>query len=668
MKKDQTSDIQQEASHEMTEEQIQELLSKFDKEARYRNYRGLLGKIVTLFAISFSLFQLYTATFGVLASQLQRTVHLAFGLGLIFLLYPAYKDAKRDKLPWYDLILSLLGIGVGLYWVFNYKDLIYRAGMYTDLDIFIGLLAVLLVLEAARRVVGIPITVIAGLFMLYAVYGKYMPGFLQHRGVSFKRLISHMYYTLDGILGTPLSVSATFIFLFLLFGAFLEKTGVGQYFNDLALLIAGRQVGGPAKVAVFSSALQGTISGSSVANVVTSGSFTIPMMKKTGYRPEFAGAVEAAASTGGQLMPPIMGAAAFLMAEFTGISYWQIAKSAAIPALLYFTGIWIMVHLEAKRVGLKGVSKEELPDKKEILSKLYLLLPLFVIIGLMMAGFSPIRSALLGIVSVIMVGAVRKETRMSFHDILKALENGARTALGVVAATAAAGMIVGVVTLTGLGLKFANGLIVLANGEILLTLFFTMIASLILGMGAPTTANYIITSTMAAPAIILLMAGPGATEISTSVILSAHMFAFYFGIIADITPPVALAAFAATGISGGRPIRTGVEASRLAIAAFLIPYIFVLSPELLIIDSTLFESLFVIMTSLMGMLGVGAGLMGYWLRPMPWYERIISLSAGLMLIKPGAITDATGLGILALIYMIQYIQTRKPQLLTDKKS
>lgn len=643
---------------EMTEEEMQEMLSKYDKESRFRRYQGKLALLVRIFAISFSLFQLYTAIFGTLASQLQRSVHLAFGLGLIFILYPMTRKLKNDKLPWYDIILSLLGISVGLYWVFEYEDLIYRAGAYTNVDIAVGAIALLLVLEAARRVVGLPITIIAVLFLLYARFGAYMPGFLQHRGVNGERLISHMYYTLDGILGTPIGVSSTFIFLFLLFGSFLVKTGVGQYFNDLSLFLAGKQVGGPAKVAVLSSAFQGTISGSSVANVVTSGSFTIPMMKKAGYRKEFAGAVEAAASTGGQLMPPIMGAAAFLMAEFTGIDYWTIAKAALVPALLYFTGVWIMVHFEAKRTGLKGLSDEEIPEKKEVLTKLYLLLPLFVIIGFLMAGFSPIKAALYGIISTVLVGAIRKETRMSLKDILDALENGARVALGVVAATAAAGIIVGSVVLTGLGLKFANGLVSLADGHLILTLFLTMIASILLGMGSPTTANYIITSTMTAPAIVLLLAGPDPANITVSILLSAHMFAFYFGIIADITPPVALAAYAASGISGGEPIRTGFEAARLAIAAFLIPYMFVLSPELLLIDTTFFDAIFVIFTSLIGMLGIGAGMMGYWLRHMKWTERIISISAGLLLIYPETITDVVGITTLILIFFIQLYQTK----------
>lgn len=643
----------------MSEEEIQEILSKYDKEQSFRNYTGILKWLVTIGAISFSGFQLYTAIFGNLASQLQRSVHLTFALGLIFLLYPISNKAKKNRLPFYDAILVIVSIFVGMYWTIEYENLISRAGMYNSLDFIVGALAILLVLEAARRVVGFPITIIAIAFLLYALFGRYMPGFLEHRGVSLERLVSHMYYTLDGILGTPLSVSATFIFLFLLFGAFLEKSGVGQYFNDLALLIAGRSTGGPAKVAVFSSALQGTISGSSVANVVTSGSFTIPMMKKTGYRPEFAGAVEAAASTGGQLMPPIMGAAAFLMAEFTGIPYWDIAKAAAIPALLYFAGIWIMVHLEAKRTGLRGLTKEELPNKKEVLSKIYLLLPIVIIIALMSTGFSPVRSALLGILSVVVVAAFRKDTRMSIKDIFQALENGARTALGVAAATAAAGIIVGVVTLTGLGLKFANGLIDLSGGVLILTLIFTMIASLILGMGSPTTANYIITSTMAAPAIILLLSDPGASEIPASVLLSAHMFAFYFGIIADITPPVALAAFAATGISGGNPIRTGFEASRLAIAAFLIPYIFVFSPALFLMDTAAFEAITVIATSLIGMTALGSGFMGYLVTKMNIFERLLGIAGGLLLVDPGGFTDMLGLGLLAALVVSQIMKTKK---------
>jgi TRAP transporter 4TM/12TM fusion protein len=634
---------------ELADEEVRKLLSKYDKESSYRNLRGKMGWIITFIAISFSIYQLYASIFPPPPAQIHRSIHLAFALGLIYLLFPATKGADRSKVSIVDGLLSILAVSTSLYWLYQMDSLITRAGNYNQTDLIVGGLVILLVLEATRRIVGVPIVVIASVFLVFALYGNYMPGFLYHRGVSIERLIGHMYFSLEGILGTPLAVSSTFIFLFLLFGAFLEKTGVGAYFNDLALAVAGKRIGGPAKVAVFSSALQGTISGSSVANVVTSGSFTIPMMKRLGYNKEFSGAVEAASSTGGQIMPPIMGAAAFLMAEFTGIPYWEIALAAAIPATLYFAGIWIMVHFEAKRIGLRGLTDEELPDKREIWKKSYLLLPIVAIITFLLIGFSPIRAALYGILTTIVVGAFRRETRMSIPDIFRALENGARGALGVAAATASAGMIVGVVTLTGVGLKFANGLLEFSGGIVLLTLFLTMISSILLGMGTPTTANYIITSTIAAPAIIAL----------GKPVLAAHMFTFYFGIVADITPPVALAAFAASGIAGGRAMRTGILSTKLAIAAFIIPYIFVMSPELLLIDTNVAEVLWVVTTAIIGMLGISAGLIGFWLRAMPWWERLWVISAGLALIVPGIVTDTFGLGSLAVIFAWQVIQTRK---------
>jgi TRAP transporter 4TM/12TM fusion protein len=518
------------------------------------------------------------------------------------------------------------------------------------------------VLEAARRAVGLPITIIAICFLIYAYFGPYFPDFMAHRGQDFESIVNLMYFTTDGIFGTPISVSATFIFVFLLFGAFLVKTGVGQYFNDLAVSLAGKLIGGPAKVAVFSSALQGTISGSSVANVVTSGSYTIPMMKKLGYRKEFAGAVEAAASTGGQLMPPIMGAAAFLMVEFIGrgITYWDIAKAAAIPALLYFTGIWIMTHFEAKRVGLKGLRDDQMPNRREVFKKIYLLLPIVAIIILMLTGTPVMHAALYGIIISIGVAMFDKETRLKPMDIIDALVEGARTALGVVAATACAGIIVGVVVKTGLGLSLANSLVELAGGSIILTLIFVMIASLILGMGAPTTANYVITSTIAAPAIVALLSPNTPQElVPVVVLLSAHFFVFYFGIIADITPPVALAAFAASGISGGDPIKTGVNSAKLAIAAFIIPYMIVFSPALLMIDTTIPEIIWVVFTAITGMVAIGAGVIGYWYRKMLWFERIISIAAGLLLIYPEKFSDWAGLAIFIVMFVIQYLTQHK---------
>ncbi|RBP92154.1 TRAP transporter 4TM/12TM fusion protein [Cytobacillus firmus] len=628
-------------------EEQQKLLEKYDPEAGTRKLGGVLGWIVFFGLLAFSLFHLYTGVFGMLTAQLQRSIHLGFALALIFLLFPARKKdrGRKHRVAWYDIILAILGIAVGAYWPLFIDEIVMRAGRLTEIDFYVGLIAVLLVLEATRRAVGLPITIIAVIFLAYAMFGPYMPAFLAHRGLDLERLVQTMFFTTEGILGTPLGVSATFIFLFLLFGSFLVKTGVGQYFNDLAVSIAGKRTGGPAKVAIFSSALQGTISGSSVANVVTSGSFTIPMMKKLGYKKEFAGAVEATASTGGQIMPPIMGAAAFLMVEFIGggITYWDIAKAAAIPALLYFAGVWIMTHFEAKRVGLRGLKDEEMPNRKEVLKKIYLLLPILAVIILLMSGMSVIRAALWSIVITVAVSMISKETRIGFRDAIDALVDGARTALGVAAATAAAGIIVGVVVKTGLGLKMANGLLDLSGGLLIPTLMLTMVAAIILGMGSPTTANYVITSTIAAPAIILL----GVPD------LSAHLFVFYFGIVADVTPPVALAAFAAAGVSGGDPIKTGVTASKLAIGAFIIPYMFVLSPELLMIDTTWYYLIWVVFTALAGMMAIGAGVIGFWLRKLNIIERLLGIAGGLMLIYPEGVTDIVGLVIFILLIALQ---------------
>ncbi|MEI3607281.1 TRAP transporter permease [Pseudogracilibacillus sp. SE30717A] len=646
---------------ELSEEEQEELLKKFDAESNTRRLTGIAAGIVFVLLISFSLFQLYTGAFGQYTAYIQRTVHLGFALTLIFMLFPAKKSTVRNSIPWYDMILILLAIIVCGYWPLYYDTLVQHIGTISTTQLIIGGIAILLVLEAARRAVGLPITIIATCFLLYAYFGPHMPGMFAHRGLTLHQLVDSMFFTTEGILGTPLQVSSTYIFLFLLFGAFLVQTGVGNYFNDLAITIAGKRVGGPAKVAIFSSALQGTISGSSVANTVTTGSYTIPMMKRLGYHKNFAGAVEAAASTGGQIMPPIMGAAAFLMIEFAGVSYWNIAKAALIPALLYFTGIWIMTHFEAKRLGLLGLPAEQIPKVKVVLKKIHLLIPILVIIVLLFKGFSIERTALFGILSTIIVSLFLKETRINFAKFLEALTSGARTALGVAAATACAGIIVGVVTKTGLGLKMGNSLVSIAGNistnvqmQLLLTLVFTMITSLILGMGSPTTANYIITSTIALPAILALndmlpVAIP---------VLAGHMFVFYFGIVADITPPVALAAFAATGISGGNPIKTGVNASKLAIAAFIIPYMFVLQPELLMIDTTFFEIVLILATAIAGMIAIGAGMIGYWYTKLNWIFRIISLVGGLMLMYPGLYTDIGGIVIFAFMLITQFISNR----------
>jgi len=654
----------------LSEEQQQQLLEKYDTESNTRRVAGVMRWVIYIGLLSFSLFQLYTAVFGQFTAYIQRTIHLGFGLTFIFLLFPAFKKGRRDKIAFYDYILAIIAAVTGIYWTINYERLVNSMGMINQMDLIVGIIVILLVLEAARRAVGLPIAIIASLFLAYAFFGRVMPDFLAHRGQSVEQIVNLMYFSTDGILGTPISVSATYIFAFLLFGAFLVKTGVGQYFNDLAIAVAGKLVGGPAKVAIFSSALQGTISGSSVANVVTSGSYTIPLMKKLGYKKEFAGAVEAAASTGGQLMPPIMGAAAFLMVEFIGrgITYWDIAKAAAIPALLYFVGIWIMTHFEAKRLGLQGLKEEEMPDRKAILKKIYLLSPIILIIVIMMSGVPVILSALYGIVACIIIGFINKEVTFGIREIIDALVDGARTALAVAAATACAGIIVGVVVKTGLGLSLANSLVDLAGGKIFLTLFFVMIASLVLGMGAPTTANYVITSTIAAPAIITLLA-PDVSQalVPMTVLLSAHFFVFYFGIIADITPPVALAAFAASGISGGDPIKTGVNSAKLAIAAFIIPYIIVYSPALLMIDVTIWQVLWVVFTALLGMIAIGAGIIGYWYRPINWLERLIVLASGIAMIYPESFSDFAGLAVFGIMFIIQLVTKDKGNKPNNKK-
>ncbi len=617
---------------------VDEILAKYDKESTFRILSGSWEKIIKIICICFSLFQLYTAAFGVFPAQIQRAVHLAFATPLIFLLYPATSKGSRSSMNPLDIVLALLGTSIGLYMVVFYGDIMLRGGLPTFMDLFFGAMAVLLVLEAARRVVGLPISLIAALFIAYALLGPYIPGMLGHRGFAMKRILSHLYLTTEGILGLPLGVSATFVYLFILFGAFLHKSGLGKFFIDLALAATGHTVGGPAKVAVLASGLFGTISGSSVANVVTTGTFTIPLMKSIGYPAHFAGAVEAAASTGGQLMPPIMGAAAFVMSEFIGVPYVKIAIAAALPAVLYYLAVGFMVHMEALRLGLKGLPKETLPDPKKVLKDGgHLLIPLGVIIYMLVSGYTPLRAALVCIIATVVVAMMRKNTRLKVSDIMEALENGARGALGVAAACACAGIIIGIVTLTGLGLKMANGIIMLAGGSFFFTLFFTMIASIILGMGLPTTAKYIILASMAAPAIQKFGVPP----------IAAHMFILYYGIIADLTPPVALAAYAGAGIAGANAMKTGWVSLRLAIAAFLIPYIFAYDPSLLLIDTTIFQVMSVSVTALIGAFCLAVAGAGFWYGKLTLVERVIVFAAALMLIKPGIYTDIAGVLILA---------------------
>jgi len=622
----------------------EEVMKKFDSESDTRDPIGAWHYIISGICIAFALFQLYTAIFGVLDAHLQRAIHLAFALSLIYLLYPARKSWSRKSVHPLDVVLAILSVFATMYVVVEYDQLVLRAGLNTPTDMAVGILGTILVFEAARRTVGWPMIIVAALFLVYSYFGPEMPGILAHRGVGFGEMVSHLFFTTEGIFGVPLGVASTFIYLFILFGAYLEVTGLGKFFIDIANAIAGWAVGGPAKVAVLSSGLMGTVSGSSVANVAGTGSFTIPMMKKLGYSPAFAGAVEAAASTGGQLMPPVMGAAAFLMAEFVGVPYIEIVKAAVIPAMLYFIGIWIGVHFEAKKDGLKGMPKDELPKFGPLLrEKGHLAVPLIVIVYLLVTGYTPMRAALAAIILSIGCACLRKSTRISFMDVVNGLINGSKGVLGVSIACATAGIIIGVVTKTGVGLKLATALLDMAGGQLIPAMFFTMITSLLLGMGVPTTANYVITSTIAAPALVQMHVP----------VLAAHLFAFYFGIVADVTPPVALAAYAGAGIAGANPMTTGVNALKLAIGAFIVPYIFVLAPELLMINATVATVLMATITAILGMMGLSMSMIGFCTKRLNIIQRALFFAGGLCLIYPGTMTDLAGVGIYALTYLWQ---------------
>ena len=620
---------------------VQENLEKYDTESRYRRPEGFWKIAIKVLCIAFSLFQFYTAGFGVLPAQIQRPMHVFFTFVLIFLLYPSFASFSKKEMHWLDILLAALAGSTMLYLVINYEAILLRGGLPTVPDLIFGAMAILFTFEASRRIVGLPIVLVALVFVLYAHFGKIMPGFLAHRGFTWTRIINHMYLTTEGIMGSPIGVSSTFVFMFILFGAFLNKTGLGKFFIDLALAAAGHQAGGPAKVAVISSAFFGTISGSSVANTVTTGTFTIPLMKSIGYEPYFAGAVEAASSTGGQLMPPIMGAAAFIMSDFIGIPYITIAIAAVLPALLYYMAVFVMIHMEAKRLGLKGLPKEQLPQTKKIfMAGGHLLIPLFVIVYMLVRGYTPLKAAFYSILWTVGVAMCRKNTRMKLSDIVDAFDEGARSSLGVAAACACAGLVIGSVTLTGIGLKLANGIVALAGGHLFWTLVLTMVTSILLGMGLPTTAKYIVLASMAAPAI----------QKFGVPILAAHMFIFYYGIIADLTPPVALAAYAGAGIAGANPMRTGFTALRLAVAGFLIPYFFVYSPELLMINASLANTTAPVVTAIAGTVLLSFAAAGYWMRSLNMLERAILFGGALLLIQPGWITDVSGAAIGVVAY------------------
>ncbi|MCF0247593.1 MAG: TRAP transporter permease, partial [Synergistes sp.] len=509
------------------------------------------------------------------------------------------------KTPWYDWLLALAAFCVCGYIVVCFNDIARRGAEPLEYEIYLGVAAMLLVLEAGRRVVGNVLPCLSLLFLAYCYFGNYVPGIFQIRGYSLSRIVQHMYLTPEGIFGLALGVSATFVIVFIIFGAFLSQSGGAKFFNELALALAGDKPGGPAKVAVVASGLLGTINGSSVANVATTGTFTIPLMKKVGYPPFYAGAVEACASTGGQLMPPIMGAGAFIMSEFLNIPYLSIAAAALIPALIYYTAIFTNVHIRARKENLNGIPKEELPSTKDVLrNDGHLLIPVIILIVALLMKYTPLRAGFVGVVAVIIVSSLKKRTRMSLRDNFTALVEGARGALGVALACALVGFIVGTSSLTSLGLTISNNIIEISGGHLLLTLIMSMVACLVLGMGLPTTANYIVCSTIIAPALIGMEVLP----------LAAHLFVFYFGIMADLTPPVCLAAFTGAGIAGASPAKTGITATRIALASYLLPYCFVYNTMLLLQNVEIVETVVLVVSALFGVIALAGCFEGWFFR------------------------------------------------------
>ncbi len=629
---------------------LDEVMRKYDRESNTRVWEGWQRWVVGILMVAFSLYCIGMTLFFSGLPETRLAAFLAMIVFIGFLTYPVKKGhVKVNSMPWYDIVLMLVGTGCFLYFAFNALPIIKLATRIQTHHVIIGAIGILVLIELCRRCVGVPILCVLGALLVYTFYNQlsYNPSLYQ----ALKNVVYKLFYTTNGVIGTPINVCYTYIVLFIIFGAFLERTGIANFFIAFANRLAGWSAGGPAKVAVISSALCGMVSGSSVGNTVTTGSVTIPMMKKTGYHPDFAGAVEAAASTGGQIMPPIMGAAAFLMAEYMDLPYATVAVKAILPAVLYFTGIFIAVHLEAKKLGLKGLSKDERPKWADLGKKIYLLAPLVLLVWLVSSGAKTMQfSAAVSILAAVIVGFLNKDERLTFKKIFEALEAGAKGAITVAVACAIAGMIAGCITVTGLASILINAIVQLAGSATFIGLILTMVCCIVLGMGVPTTANYCIMASTCAP-ILIKMGFP---------LVAAHFFVFYFGIVADITPPVALAAYAGSAIAKGNPMKTGINATKLAIAAFIVPYIFAYSPAMLFVNVTsIWEVIQIVLSALLGIFGVAAGLEGFVLRKMNWLYRIVCLVGGLGLMIPGAISDLVGLVLIGGVFVIQYLQNKK---------
>lgn len=627
---------------------LDEVMKKYDRESNTRVWEGTPKIIVNVILAVFALFCIYVTLFTSWLEEIRLTSFMAFIVLIGYLVFPVKKGKQKvNSLPWYDWILMILGTGSFLYFTFNAMTIIQQGSRFELYQVIIGVIGVLSLAEVCRRSVGLPILFVASALLIYALIVLPNPTF----SGKLTYMISYLFYSKEGILSTPVNVCSKFIVVFIIFGAFLERTGIADFFINISNAVVGGFAGGPAKVAVVASAMEGMVSGSSVANTVGSGSVTIPLMKKTGYKPEFAAAAEASASTGGQIMPPIMGAAAFLMADYVGVSYSNIVVRAILPAVLYFTGIFIAVHLEAKKEGLRGLTREELPKFIPLLKKIYLLIPLVLLVYLVGTNQRSIQyAAAIAIVATIIVSVFNKEDRINPKKIFEALAAGGKGMITVAAACGVAGIIAGTITMTGLANVMINGIVALAGNQVIIALFLTMLCCIVLGMGVPTTANYCIMAATCAP-ILIRMGVPA---------LAAHFFVFYFGIVADLTPPVALAAYAGAAIGQANPMKTAFTATKLAIGAFIVPYVFALNPAMLFIDTVASEVVLICITSLVGIFAVSAALEGYFLHHMKWYERIVSVVGGLLLIYPGLVTDVIGLSLVAVVFVAQ-ILTRKKQ-------
>ena len=639
------------------------VLEKYDRESITRHItQGPVKYLIAGICILYSLFHLYI-TFNPMPALLQRSVHVGVGFALIFLIFPASKKSSRKRVAWYDWLWFALSLSGVAYLIYEYQDIVTsRGGMANQVDVIFSLITVVCVLEGSRRITGWILPILAGIFLAYPFVSHmdFMPDRLLTRPYDMGDIFGQLFLKTEGLYSVAIGASVTFIFLFILFGAFLARSGMGQLFNDLALAIAGHKKGGPAKVAVISSGFMGSINGSALSNVVSTGAFTIPLMKKVGYHKDFAGAVEASASVGGQILPPIMGASAFIMAETTGLPYSTIALAALLPAVLYYLGVIAQVHFRAGRRDLKGIAKDSLPAVKEVLkARGHMLLPIVFLIFLLIRNVPVGYAAAYTIGFTVVISMLRAETRMSFSDILGALEDGARQSLAVMAACAVVGIIIGVVSLTSFGTVMTSSIVTLGAGSLFFTLILTMLASMVLGMGLPSIPAYIITATMAAPAL-------AGFDIP---ILSAHMFVFYFGIFANITPPVCLAAFAGAGISGGDPMKTGFLSLKLALAGFIVPFMFIYNPTMLMIDPTglavtakdfplppIVDIIIVVVTSITGVIALSSALEGYFRGTMNTLTRVILTIGALLLIYPEMMTGIVG-GVIVLGIAVFNIKT-----------